>query len=290
MRGASSTRKLRISPFDLRHTFESAQPLTFYADYDSALGSVSYVGTCGLVRATQSRNREVLEVDGTDAAMAAREVARRFRASDDMRSIYSGIGTDWFMLDAIREYRGMRLTLSDPWETTLCFIISQYNNVARIRRIVRNIIARFGPVVGEDGMQVGRRFPTSEEMAAATHRELLACGTGFRAKYIMSAADFCTNNMDLARLPGRKYDKLKESLMEIDGVGDKVADCIALMGYGNMRAFPIDVWVKRTVERVYFGGKDVKIPQIHEFSLDMWGGLRGYAQQYLFWHGRQMGR
>ena len=127
------------------------------------------------------------------------------------------------------------------------------------------------------------RFPTSEELMGASEAQLRGIGLGFRAKYIKHAAEYCTNNIDLDRLGRKDYGLLKDSLMEINGVGDKVADCIALMGYGRLEAFPIDVWVKRTMEKVYFKRKDARRCQdIHEFAYDQWNRHRGYAQQYIF--------
>ncbi len=114
------------------------------------------------------------------------------------------------------------------------------------------------------------RFPTSEELSKATVSQLRNCGLGFRAEYIKHAAEYCTNNMDLEQLGRKDYPLLKDSLMEIHGIGDKVADCIALMGYGRLEAFPIDVWVKRTMEKAYFGGKPKKIAEIHDFATEQW--------------------
>jgi len=96
--------------------------------------------------------------------------------------------------------------------------------------------------------------------------------------------------MDLYRLRGKGYDSIKESLMEIDGVGDKVADCIALMGYGKLEAFPIDTWVKRMLESIYFGKERRSIAALHEFADERWGKLAGYAQQYLFHYSRNYSR
>ena len=84
-----------------------------------------------------------------------------------------------------------------------------------------------------------------------------------------------------------KYEDAKDRLMELNGVGDKVADCILLFGYNKFEAFPIDVWVKRVVERAYFNGRKRSIRQIHDFSVERWGKYRGYAQQYIFWYGRE---
>ncbi|MEM0149778.1 MAG: hypothetical protein QXW10_02690, partial [Candidatus Micrarchaeaceae archaeon] len=185
-------------------------------------------------------------------------------------------------------YYGMRLTLNDPWETALCFVISQNNNVKRIRGIVLNIIRKFGhPIKDDNDSIVARSFPTSADIASASIEDIRACGAGFRARYIKNAAEFFASNASAKGLARKDYATLKEALMEIDGVGDKVSDCIALMGFGKLEAFPIDTWSKRVLEKVYFHGKAQKVEKLHDFAYGRWGKYAGYAQQYLFWHGRQ---
>ncbi|MFI5412535.1 MAG: DNA-3-methyladenine glycosylase family protein [Candidatus Micrarchaeales archaeon] len=282
---------LRIKDFDLKHTVESAQPLTFCADYNFSKGLVEYTAGKFLVKASFKGNEKGTSVrlQSDNIAFAKRDFVSRFRLNDDMKKIYSQISTDSFMISSIRRYHGMRITLNDPWETTLCFIISQYNNVKRIRLIIKRFISEFGQEIFDgDGKVIAKSFPTSEELIKFTEKDFRLCGAGFRAKYIASAADYCTNNLDLYKLKGRGYDKVKEELMKIHGVGDKVADCIALMGYGKMNAFPIDVWVKRTLEKVYFKGRDRRIKDLHKFADDMWGISAGFAQQYIFWGGRNL--
>ena len=280
-----SASRMEVRLFDMKHTFESAQPLTFRADYDAAVNSLLYTSGDQLINVGASGgvdNADIIVVS-RDIGYANGEVARRFRLHDDMKKIYKKINTDEHIDAAIKRYRGMRLTLNDPWETTLCFIISQFNNVKRIRLIVRDIVNKYGgEVLNGNGMPVARSFPSSARLMRLSTKELLKCGTGFRAKYIKEAAEFCTNNLDLYRLNPRNYDRLKESLMEINGVGDKVADCIALMGYGNMDAFPIDVHIKRAMERMYFNNRKTKIGKIHEFVEGQWPHMAGYAQQYIF--------
>ena len=92
----------------------------------------------------------------------------------------------------------------------------------------------------------------------------------------------------LSLLPSRTFTFFRFLLIfpVCPGVGEKVADCIALMGYGNLSAFPTDVWIKRTMEKLYFDGKKVKPRDIHEFAKDYWGPYAGYAQQYLFHNAR----
>ncbi len=285
--------EIPVSIFSLKHTFESAQPLTFYADYNEVSNTIVYPYDSSVINLMHSGDDEkgTLHIMGRHAAPATGEVSRRFRLSDDMQKIYKKINTDQSMAKAISAYRGMRLTLNDPWETTLVFIISQFNNVKRIRLITRNIIQRFGKEIYDSGGKaVAKGFPQSADLMKGTEKDFRDLGAGFRAKYIKSAAEYCTNNLNLGKLPAGKYEKLRDSLMEIDGVGGKVADCIALMGYGNLEAFPIDVHIKRAMERIYFKGRKMGMAQIQEFAEGRWGVYRGYAQQYLFHNARVSGR
>ncbi|MDE1870729.1 MAG: hypothetical protein KGI06_00630 [Candidatus Micrarchaeota archaeon] len=289
--GIHATGLLKVRDLDIRHTVESAQPLTFHADYDFAKGTMGYASDGKLVSFTFNGNGRSCNVrfDKPNAPFSRKDFEKRFRLKDDINEIYSRIATDEFVSRSVHRYRGMRVTLNDPWETTLCFIMSQYNNVKRIRLIVRKLIAEFGTDIVENGNVVARGFPRSEDLLSFTERDFRMCGTGFRAKYLKEAAEYCTNNIDLYSLSSKGYDEVKEELMGISGVGDKVADCIALMGYGKMEAFPIDVWVKRTLERVYFKGRSKKIKDLHRFVEKNWDNrYLGYLQQYIFWGGRNL--
>ncbi|MCL4389455.1 hypothetical protein M1397_02490 [Candidatus Marsarchaeota archaeon] len=281
--------RIDVSTFSLKHTFESAQPLTFYADYSEASNTITYPfkGSVINIMHTGGAEKGALTVLGRDREKAVAEVKKRFRLDDDLPKIYKRIGTDLHIKRAIASYRGMRLTLNDPWETTLTFIISQFNNVKRIRLITKKIVERYGATVFDSaGKPIAKEFPESRALAGAAEKDLQSLGSGFRAKYIRDAAEYCTNNLDLYKLPAAKYDKLKESLMSINGVGEKVADCIILMGYGNLKAFPIDVHVKREMEKLYFKGRKKKLREIQEFAERKWANSRGYAQQYLFHNAR----
>ena len=281
-------REIGVKHFDLGFTIRSAQPLTFYADYDSISKTLVYPSEGKIInlREIEAGKSRRIGIASKSIDYAVYEVKRRFRLGDRLSSIYGAISTDATMEGLIQDFRGMRITLNDPWETTMCYILSQYNNVPRIRGITKRMIARFGSdIFGDHDNVVGKAFPKSHEIAAASEKSIIECGAGFRAKYIVEAADYCTNNIDMARLGKLDYPELKEELLQIKGVGDKVADCIALFGYGKLEAFPVDVWIKRTVERLYFRGRKKSIKEIHRFAEDKWGRYAGVAQQYLFFHG-----
>ena len=275
-------------PFDIRNSIESGQPLTFHAEYGHKGKSfaLSYATSKGVIEATLKGKRLEYSWQGDyNPQKAKEEIERRFHIKDNMPSIYKRIRTDEFMDNAISAYNGMRVTQNDPWETTLCFILSQFNNIKRIRGSVRMLINTYGTELDGSGKKL---FPSAEQIKSASIEELMRHGAGFRAKYIKHAANFCSENLDLHSLYRKDYEDAKEAIMEIDGVGDKVADCIMLFAYNKMEAFPIDTWVKRVLETVYFDGRKKKIRELHQFASERWPGMEGYAQQYLFWHARSM--
>jgi N-glycosylase/DNA lyase len=274
--------------FSLKHTIESGQPLTFYSDFHPGkrMDSLSYPTERGRISLIYDSESGRIGYDFTgkySTPSAATEITKRLGLDHDLKSIYGEICTDQFMARAIAELYGMRITGNEPWEATLCFVVSQFNNIKRIRRIILNLMNKFG----EDRGAHGRLFPTPEALASADISEIRACGTGFRDRYIKHVSEQFSSSFDPERLYGLKYEDAKERLMELDGVGDKVADCILLFGYNKFEAFPIDVWVKRVVERAYFNGRKQSIRRIHDFSVERWGKYRGYAQQYIFHYGRE---
>ncbi len=281
---------IHIDDFDIEHTVHSGQPLNFYSDFESKNGEskIIYPTERGvmLVMCKSKGRRSVISYDyfgDYTQASAQREVIRRFGLSHDMPAIYSAIDTDKFMHSAISKLHGMRVTANPAWETTLSFLVSQFNNIKRIRLIMKRLIDRFGDEIAVDG-RIMKKFPSHHKIANASIDELMKCNTGFRAKYIKSVAK-AWEEFDHSRLYEMDYDKAKELLMELDGVGDKVADCILLMGYEKLEAFPIDVWIKRLVEREYLR-KEVNISYMHMFAQRKWGSYAGYANQYIFDFGR----
>ena len=285
-------REFEVKDFNLRHTFESAQPITFCGDYDEHTNSLVYAEGVHLINVMHHQQKAtgrigMVTVASRDINYAERHFREKFRISDNLDRIYRKIDTDSFMHESISKYRGMHLTVNDTWETTALFIISQFNNVKRIRFIAKNIVDKFGTPIRDDMDNiVAKSFPTSAALAQASKAEISSCGTGFRDKYLKEAAEFCTYNINLDALKSKSYAEIKDNLMEISGVGDKVADCIALMGYGKTEACPIDVWMKRILENVYFKGRKQRIDKLHEFAERRWGRYAGYAQQYMFWNGR----
>jgi len=276
--------EIPVSCFSLEHTMLSGQPPYFLMNYNN--GRAEFLVGSAAVFLEQIQNSLRLEWSGESDEEVRKVVEYRFRLKDDMKLIYKKIIKDEFMLNAVRELYGLRLTLSEPWETLACFICSTNNNLKNIKCIVENLSCMFGEKVTVDG-RVFHRFPTADVISKADLKMLKKCKLGFRAAYLKNAAKVCLEKVDLTGIAEMSYAEGRMELMRIKGVGEKIADCVMLFAYGKLEAFPIDVWVRRTMQRVYFKERKPTDSQIRSFAMEYWDGYAGYAQQYVYQYGRK---
>lgn len=197
---------------------------------------------------------------------------------------------DEYMAKAVEFGKGIRILRQDPWEMLISFIISQNKAIPHIKECLKNITQSFGDPLEEreDLEHYYYAFPSPKALSRASEEALRACKVGFRAPYIMDACHKVLNGeIILNDLFIMSVEEAREKLMTIKGVGPKIADCILLFAYGKGEVFPTDVWIKRVIEGLYFEGKEVRPAQIQEFAKQYFGPLAGYAQQYLFYYGRE---
>lgn len=196
---------------------------------------------------------------------------------------------DEYLEKATEFGKGIRILQQDGWEMLISFIISANNRIPMIQRAINNLSERYGKFIGEYRGKKYYAFPTPEELSTVSVEDIRACQTGFRDKYIKSVVDYVNeNNEDV--LSYRKLDTSEciKELVKFNGVGPKVADCIALFGMQKYDTFPVDVWVKRVMEEFYVED-NLSLPKIRKFALDKFGDLAGFAQQYLFYYARELG-
>ncbi len=168
--------------------------------------------------------------------------------------------------------RGIRILRQDGWEALCSFIVSQNNNIPRIKKIIAAMCEAYGELTA-DGK--GRCFPTAQALCDAGEEAIFALRTGFRAKYLADAARaVASGEIDLDAVAKEEdFAACEAALMKIKGVGPKVADCALLFGFGKTEAYPVDVWMKKVAARHFKSGPDPR----------SFGKYAGIAQQYLFY-------
>jgi N-glycosylase/DNA lyase len=180
--------------------------------------------------------------------------------------------------------RGMRLLRQEPWEALASFICSSTKQVAQIQQIVELLSRRFGePLTVGHGSSHAFTFPTAARIAKASEAELRECKLGFRAPYLLGTARAVTSGkINLSQLSELQLTDARAALIELPGVGLKIADCVLLFGYGFQQAFPVDVWIARALREIYFPKRKPKPQRLRKFIETYFGPHSGYAQQYLF--------
>jgi N-glycosylase/DNA lyase len=152
------------------------------------------------------------------------------------------------------------------------------------QRTVSDEIRRDARFDGRDARATHwKTFPTPQRLAACTESELRACKMGFRAPNLLAAArQIAGGKFDLEKIRRLDYAEARAELMKLRGVGGKIADCVLLFAYGFDSAFPVDVWIERALQRLYFPRRRASEPRLRRFAATHFGPHAGYAQQYLF--------
>lgn len=274
-----------VCDFDLAQTLECGQCFHFVK-----LDEEDYVLTAKGYVLHVSQEADTVTFYDTDKD----EYVNVWKDYFDMDRDYSAIKKkllekDDKLKDAIESMWGVRILNQDFFETLISFIISQNKQIPHIKKIVADISAKFGTYKGTYGGADMYTFPTLEQLANASEEDFKELKTGFRAPYIMDAIRRnMAGQFDINELKSMDYDSCIKELMTIKGVGEKVANCVSLFGLGKKEAFPVDVWIKRIMETMYFDGVDTPKDKIAAFAKEQFGELGGFAQQYLFYYGKSI--
>ena len=256
-----------------------------------------------IIRVGQRKAGELIFYDEWTPEYEA-AVSKYFRFDTDFeeirRDVVAHTDSPW-LISASECAKGVVILKQEAWETLFSFIISQNNNIPRIRKIIRSVCSEYGENLAEaeglDLCPVGRgckpgcvdcrscgicySFPTPAQILERPEG-LLPSKPGFRYKYLIDAAErVYSGEVNLDEIEAAAdYNYTLEHLKTIKGVGDKVASCVALFGLSNLEAFPIDVWMKRAID-TYFDGK---------LDVEALGAYAGIAQQYIFHYIRNIER
>ncbi len=213
-----------------------------------------------------------------------------FRKSDDLEKIFKDISKDKTIKSAVKKFSGLRLLRQDPFQCYISFIVSSNSSIQNIRSSLYHICEKFGKKTTFHGTKF-HLFPEPKRLARASNAELLSCGLGYRVQFVKKAAiAVAENEIDFNFLKKADYQTAKDSLLEIFGIGNKVADCILLFSLDKLESFPLDRWILRSLQNYYpdkfsFEGKtltDKKYQVLHSELVEYFGKYAGYSQQFLF--------
>ena len=256
--------------FDLERIFECGQCFRWNADENGI-----YTGVAMGKAARIYREGDRIYISGT-----TEDFENIWRGYFDLDRSYAEIRkslcVDDYMSEASAFGAGIRILRQDKWEALCSFIISQCNNIPRIKKIVETLCSLYGDRTELFGKEY-YTFPSAEKIASLTAEDLAPLRAGYRAPYIINAAKMIAyGELDLEAVAMSEPSVALKTLKSLNGVGDKVANCVVLFGLQMLNAFPIDVWMKKALEAHYGKG----------FDPSVFSPYAGIAQQYMFYFAR----
>ncbi len=274
--GADFVELSNVPYFSAAQTFDCGQCFRF----DVNDGGVSGIAFGKLIKIEQ--DGENVKIIGVTEKEYEDIFAPYLGFDEDYAEIRANIGAHFglygnVIYDAMDCASGIRILRQEPWEALASFIISQNNNIPRIKKIIENMSAGLGEAfVGFDG-KTYYAFPTAQAVLDAGEEGLAPFKMGFRTRYLLDAAKkYLSGEVDFERVRHAGAEDAEKALTSICGVGKKVASCTLLFGFHKLEFFPVDVWINRVLEKYYPDGIDLA-------SL---GEYAGVAQQYLFYYER----
>lgn len=265
---------VKSSQFNLDHIFDCGQCFRFKKNED---GSYTGIAKEKIVTFSYDDKNEELWIKGSDEKDFFNIWKNYLDLDTDYGAIKNALASKDTIIKKAMDYGyGIRILKQDLWEMIISFIISQNNNIPRIKGCIESLATNFGEqIISQDGSK-GFNMPTAERLAMLTTYDLQPIKLGYRSKYLIDTAKVVSEN----GLP-----ESDEQLRRLVGVGPKVASCIKLFGMGHMDSFPIDVWVKRVMNTLY-GIEENDLKTMTNFAAETFGEYGGIAQQYLFYYMR----
>ena len=273
-----------VDSFNLEHIFECGQCFRW-----EKINEYSYIGIIDDTVLKVKIDNDKLVISGvTDKKDIQNYLIEYFDLNRDYSKIKSKLSSiDKYMKESIDYGYGIRILNQNIWECIISYIISANNNIPRIKKIINNLSTRFGKKVTFEGNNY-YLFPTIDQLATASVEDFRAAGAGFRDIRLYTTTQAIYNkDFDLSKLIQiNDTNEIEKILLELDGVGPKVANCIMLFSLKRFDVFPVDVWVRRVMNELYIHAKDenkINSKEIVKLAHDKFGDLSGIAQQYLFY-------
>jgi N-glycosylase/DNA lyase len=284
-----NTLSFPVSNYDLEKTLNSGQAFRW------RLENGAWTGVVGGRWLRLSAEPGIISAQVATAVSDWNWVSEYLQIGAQLDQILATFPEDDAMRVALHACAGLRLLRQDPWECLASFILSSTKQIVQIRQIIQELTRRFGqPLCVPSGFAPAWSFPSAEVLASVPEAELRGCKMGFRAPFLAAAArHIASGDLDLESLRNLPLAEARERLMELPGVGAKIADCALLFAYGFPKAFPIDVWIFKAIKELYFpprARRKLNLGKIRVFAENYFGPNAGYAQQYLFHYMRTRAR
>ena len=269
------------SHFDPEHTFLCGQCFRWDKEDDGSFTGIAYSKAVNIKRNEKSiiiKNITLEEYESTWKDY--------FDFETDYDKIKQLVSVDNHVKTAIDFGWGIHILNQEIFECLISFIISTQNQIPRIKKIVSALSEMYGSKI-EYNSKTYYSFPTLEQLKGISAKELEPLKAGYRSEYIVNCVNkLSSGEVKLENIKKAPYNEAKKELMKIKGVGPKVADCVLLFSAGKKESFPIDVWVRRTVQTLYLNEK-ASVKEIETFANSYFGKYAGVAQQYLFYYSRE---
>ena len=264
--------KIKLKDFVPEHTFLCGQCFRWEKESDG-----SFIGIANGQAVRITANGEDVIIDGITEDDYNSFWEKYLDIKRDYSAIKEAVNINETMDKSIKFGYGIRILRQDFFETLISFIISQRSSIPKIKSCVNKLCELCGEAINFEG-KTYYSFPTPERVASLSEEALRAIGVGYRAPYMLKAAEaVIKGEIDASVLENSDTASAREKLLSLYGVGDKVCDCVLLFSLGKYDLFPADVWIKRVMEEE-FNASDAKRAGEGEFGL-----YSGFAQQYLFY-------
>lgn len=272
-----------IENFDAKAIFTCGQAFRWYEESD---GSFTTVHLGRVLNVLNEKGKVIFK--GTNLEEFDEIWMDYFDLNTDYKEIRKVLSNNEILPKAMEYGEGIRILNQNHFEMLISFIISANNMIPRIKKSIEVISMRYGKFICEDENRKYYSFPTVEELSRATVEDLREFAkVGFRDKRIFDTVNMILNEkIDLDNFENLETDILREELLKFSGVGNKVADCIMLFSYKRGEVFPVDVWIKRVMEELFIK-EETPVKKISKEADRIFGKYAGYAQQYLFYYGRE---
>lgn len=272
-----------INNFDLDQIFESGQEFRWVKENDG-----SYTGIVKDKILNLSQDGSTVYFNNTTLKDFQNIWYDYFGFDIDYKYIKETLSNIDDKMKTVIEHSGnQRILNQDKWETLIAFILSTNNSIQMVEKVMNNLSIKYGEYIDDFNGRQYYSFPSPEKLASLSLEELRNCKMGFRDKYVKAASQaIVSGEINLDNIANLNTTECIEELKNINGIGTKVADCIAMFSMKKSDVFPVDIWMKRIMEEFYIDS-NMSVPKIREFAINKFGDLSVYAQQYLFNYARK---